>query len=302
MWWQKTVDLQDNTVISAALAQKIADRQVLRYAGYCYDSESGMYYLSARHYDPATRLFLSKDPSRNDGEQSAYQYCLGNPVGNVDPTGYRPLWETGSRETDLQQQRKWNEQKKEEARKRATKAKQAELENRNAARNYATDGWNDYNPVYSDYLNKYPEKDCAYFASQCLAAGGLTFNPDWWYVTVDHPLKDGLLANWSDAFANSDALYNYLVDSGLGVPTTAYPAPSAPSSIAAEGIQHGDIVFYDWDSDGTMDHTAVVTASSADITKRTQHNPNRTGSPWQTTRRNNEHFENTVCHPVHIIY
>ena len=69
------------------LAKTIAQRQVLRYAGYCYDSESGMYYLSARHYDPATRQFLSKDLSRNDGEQSAYQYCWGNPVGNVDPTG-----------------------------------------------------------------------------------------------------------------------------------------------------------------------------------------------------------------------
>jgi RHS repeat-associated protein len=64
---------------------------VLRYAGYCYDSESGLYYLSARHYDPATRQFLSKDLSRNDGEQSAYQYCLGNPVGGTDPTGYRVL-------------------------------------------------------------------------------------------------------------------------------------------------------------------------------------------------------------------
>jgi RHS repeat-associated protein len=61
---------------------------VLRYAGYCYDSESGLYYLSARHYDPATRQFLSKDLSRNDGEQSAYGYCLGNPVKFVDPTGF----------------------------------------------------------------------------------------------------------------------------------------------------------------------------------------------------------------------
>ena len=91
IWWQQTLDEQDNTVISAALAQKIAQRQVLRYAGYCYDSESGMYYLSARHYDPATRLFLSKDPSRDDGEESSYQYCRGNPVGSIDPTGYGGL-------------------------------------------------------------------------------------------------------------------------------------------------------------------------------------------------------------------
>jgi RHS repeat-associated protein len=91
MWWQTTALITD-----VNLAEAIAQRQVLRYAGYCYDSESGLYYLSARHYDPATRQFLSKDLSRNDGEQSAYQYCLGNPVGLVDPTGleawYRHFW------------------------------------------------------------------------------------------------------------------------------------------------------------------------------------------------------------------
>ncbi len=86
IWAQATTQGEAET-ISLDVAEKIAGRQVLRYAGYCYDSESGMYYLSARHYDPATRQFLSKDLSRNDGEQSAYGYCLGNPVGNVDPNG-----------------------------------------------------------------------------------------------------------------------------------------------------------------------------------------------------------------------
>ena len=55
------------------------------------DREAGLVHMQARHYDPSTRLFLSKDPSRNDGEQSAYQYCLGNPVKNIDPTGYTVL-------------------------------------------------------------------------------------------------------------------------------------------------------------------------------------------------------------------
>jgi RHS repeat-associated protein len=90
VWAQQTLDSQQQVVMSAALAAQIATRQVLRYASYCFDSESGMYYLSSRHYDPATRQFLSKDLSRNDGEQSAYGYCLGNPVGNIDPTGYTP--------------------------------------------------------------------------------------------------------------------------------------------------------------------------------------------------------------------
>ena len=84
--WTQTTSL----ITDINLANAIATRQPLRYASYCFDSESGMYYLSSRHYDPATRQFLSKDLSRNDGEQSAYQYCLGNPVANVDPTGYKP--------------------------------------------------------------------------------------------------------------------------------------------------------------------------------------------------------------------
>ncbi len=92
LWAQATTSGETET-ISLEVATKIAERQVLRYAGYCYDSETGMYYLSARHYDPATRQFLSKDLSRNDGEQSAYGYCLGNPVEKVDPTGYFWLWD-----------------------------------------------------------------------------------------------------------------------------------------------------------------------------------------------------------------
>ncbi len=75
------------TPVPTALATEISTRQVLRYAGYCYDQHSGMYYLSARTYDPTTRQFLSKDPAKADGEESAYQYCGGDPVGKVDPTG-----------------------------------------------------------------------------------------------------------------------------------------------------------------------------------------------------------------------
>jgi RHS repeat-associated protein len=90
VWAQATTD-GESTVISLDLATDIAQRQVLRYASYCYDSESGMYYLSSRHYDPVTRQFLSKDLSRNDGEQSAYQYCGGNPIASVDPTGFTPF-------------------------------------------------------------------------------------------------------------------------------------------------------------------------------------------------------------------
>ena len=60
---------------------------MLRYAGYVYDSESGLYYCSARYYDPATRQFTTADSAKADGEESAYQYCADNPVQNTDPSG-----------------------------------------------------------------------------------------------------------------------------------------------------------------------------------------------------------------------
>ncbi|MBE0418380.1 MAG: RHS repeat-associated core domain-containing protein, partial [Coriobacteriia bacterium] len=85
--------------ITSALASAIASRQVLRYAGYCYDSLTGLYYLSQRYYDPATFQFLSKDPIRGDGEESAYQYCGGNPISRTDPSGLSYLLRATVRKT-----------------------------------------------------------------------------------------------------------------------------------------------------------------------------------------------------------
>jgi RHS repeat-associated protein len=59
-------------------------RQVPRHASYCWDASSGFYYLSARYCDPSTTQFITKDPAKADGEESAYQYCAGNPVGKTD--------------------------------------------------------------------------------------------------------------------------------------------------------------------------------------------------------------------------
>ena len=79
--------LTSTSLISSTLAGQIASRQVLRYAGYVYDPESGLYYCSARYYDPATRQWTTADSAKADGEESPYQYCSGDPVNLVDPTG-----------------------------------------------------------------------------------------------------------------------------------------------------------------------------------------------------------------------
>jgi RHS repeat-associated protein len=88
----KTRDQNDNVVVSASLAGQIASRQILRYGGYAYDSESGLYYWSARYYDPLTRQFTTKDALKADGEESEYQYCGGDPFNATDPSGYWFGW------------------------------------------------------------------------------------------------------------------------------------------------------------------------------------------------------------------
>ena len=81
------IQTQGTSLISSTLASSIVAQQHLTYAGYVYDSESNLYYCNARYYDPATRQWTTADPAKADGEESAYQYCGGNPVGTADPTG-----------------------------------------------------------------------------------------------------------------------------------------------------------------------------------------------------------------------
>ena len=68
-----------------------SERNPLRYAGYVYDTHSGLYYLQRRYYDAITRQFLSRDPLKSDGNESPYQYCGGNPVSGTDPWGLRMI-------------------------------------------------------------------------------------------------------------------------------------------------------------------------------------------------------------------
>ncbi|MHB9054487.1 MAG: RHS repeat-associated core domain-containing protein [Thermoleophilia bacterium] len=69
----------------------IAERNPLRYRAYYADAETGMFYLPARYYDPATYRFLSQDPAPPSAGDplslNAYAYCLGDPVGASDPSG-----------------------------------------------------------------------------------------------------------------------------------------------------------------------------------------------------------------------
>jgi RHS repeat-associated protein len=56
------------------------------FAGEYRDAESGLTYLRARYYDPATAQFLSRDPAVATTREP-YGYVAGNPLNRTNPTG-----------------------------------------------------------------------------------------------------------------------------------------------------------------------------------------------------------------------
>ena len=72
----------------------IANLNPFRYRSYYYDSESGLYYLMSRYYDPVTHRFLNADGYFQSGngilDTNMNAYCRNNPIMNSDPTGNHP--------------------------------------------------------------------------------------------------------------------------------------------------------------------------------------------------------------------
>ena len=61
-----------------------------RYAGREFDSESTIYYMRARYFDPATGRFLNEDPVGFNAGSNFYRYVTNNPIGLRDPFGLCP--------------------------------------------------------------------------------------------------------------------------------------------------------------------------------------------------------------------
>ena len=66
-----------------------------RYRGYVYDTDTGLYYLQTRYYDPTTGRFIDADDTAyvdtNTGtplSTNMFAYCENNFINNVDKTGH----------------------------------------------------------------------------------------------------------------------------------------------------------------------------------------------------------------------
>ena len=79
---------------TGTLATTLGADNPFRYRGYYYDTETGLYYLTTRYYDPETGRFINADGIGYGLTQyellnglNLYSYCINNPVKNYDPAG-----------------------------------------------------------------------------------------------------------------------------------------------------------------------------------------------------------------------
>ncbi len=91
-WGNCTIVLDTNGVASA---------NPFRYRGYYYDTETGLYYVKSRYYDPSICRWISPDISEtlsgdfeDHAQYNLYAYCFNNPVVFTDETGEWPDWAT----------------------------------------------------------------------------------------------------------------------------------------------------------------------------------------------------------------
>ena len=88
--WGKLISIKDASDVDKTTDTTfIGYINPLRYKGYYYDSETGLYYLNARYYDPEVCRFISADETL-DGGYNLFEYCHNNPVVLYDPNGCAP--------------------------------------------------------------------------------------------------------------------------------------------------------------------------------------------------------------------
>ncbi len=90
------------TLTTHVSGETIGELNPIRYRGYYYDSETGLYYLQSRYYNANVGRFLNADGYVSTGQgvlgHNMFAYCGNNPVRSCDPCG-----------TCLHQWRFWND-------------------------------------------------------------------------------------------------------------------------------------------------------------------------------------------------
>ena len=91
--WGKLISIKDgqgNDVTNNT--NHIGYKNPYRYRGYRYDTETGLYYLQSRYYNPEIGRFINADGYLQTGQglldKNMYAYCQNNPINRIDIEGH----------------------------------------------------------------------------------------------------------------------------------------------------------------------------------------------------------------------
>ena len=98
--WGKLVSVTDASGNDkSGDASFIGNLNPFRYRGYYYDTETGLYYLNSRYYDPEVGRWINADDTDilaiDQGtpiQYNMFSYCHNNPVNMADLNGYIPFF------------------------------------------------------------------------------------------------------------------------------------------------------------------------------------------------------------------
>lgn len=133
---------------------------------------------------------------------------------------------------------------------------------RTRAVQYALRHWNNPNPAFANMDQAGAGGDCTNFTSQALLAGGWPmdyrrtgYDTEWWYRRIGSDAFDaGRNDWWSCTWALAELSFRYLAANGGEV-------LDVTSSLArARRLRRGDLLYYDFDGDGLITHSAIVTS------------------------------------------
>ena len=89
--WGNTLSVQDANGKEITDPNHMGNLNPMRYRGYYFDTETGLYYLHSRYYDPQTCRFVNGDGYVSTGQgilgSNMFAYCENNPVNRIDPSG-----------------------------------------------------------------------------------------------------------------------------------------------------------------------------------------------------------------------
>ena len=82
---------------TGTMANTLGELNPFRYRGYVYDTETGLYYLQSRYYNPQMGRFINADGELSDVGDSVkgynlFSYCQNNPTNMSDSEGNWPKW------------------------------------------------------------------------------------------------------------------------------------------------------------------------------------------------------------------